>query len=120
MRYTSVLGWSSLAAVAVSLAMPAHAAETADADATPQAADKDIIIVTATRQAVDKQKVGVALTALTTEDLQLLAPRSLLDIQGSAPNVFIGSGTRCPAQSAIFIRGRAMPTWKRPRARRSA
>lgn len=105
MRYTSVLGWSSLAAVAVSLAMPAHAADSADADANPQAADKDIIIVTATRQAVDKQKVGVALTALTTEDLQLLAPRSLLDIQGSAPNVFIGSGTAAPAQSAIFIRG---------------
>ncbi len=104
MRYTNVLGWSSLAAVAVFLAVPAHAAE-ADADSTAQAADKDIIIVTATRQAADKQTVGVALTALTTEDLQLLAPRSLLDIQGSAPNVFIGSGTAAPAQSAIFIRG---------------
>ncbi|MFN5778105.1 MAG: TonB-dependent receptor plug domain-containing protein, partial [Novosphingobium sp.] len=105
MRYKNVLGWSSLAAVAVSLAMPAHAAEAADADNTPQAADKDIIIVTATRQAADKQTVGVALTALTVEDLELLAPRSLLDIQGSAPNVFIGSGTAAPAQSAIFIRG---------------
>ncbi len=105
MRYTNVLGWSSLAAVAVSLAMPAHAAEAADEGTNAQAADKDVIIVTATRQAADKQTVGVALTALTTEDLQLLAPRSLLDIQGSAPNVFIGSGTAAPAQSAIFIRG---------------
>ena len=108
MRYTRVLGWSSLAAVAVSLAMPAHAAEAADAadgGSAAEATGKDVIIVTATRQAADKQKVGVALTALTVEDLALLAPRSLLDIQGSAPNVFIGSGTAAPGQSAIFIRG---------------
>ncbi|WP_298171121.1 TonB-dependent receptor [Novosphingobium sp.] len=109
MRYTRVLGWSSLAAVAVSLAVPAHAADAAEAadqgGGAAEAAGKDVIIVTATRQAADKQKVGVALTALTVEDLALLAPRSLLDIQGSAPNVFIGSGTAAPGQSAIFIRG---------------
>lgn len=109
MRYTRALGWSSLAAVAVSLAMPAHAADAAEAadqgGSAAEASDKDLIIVTATRQAADKQKVGVALTALTVEDLALLAPRSLLDIQGSAPNVFIGSGTAAPGQSAIFIRG---------------
>jgi len=63
------------------------------------------IIVTATRQSVDKQKVGVSLTALTAEDLALLAPHTLLDIQGSAPNVFIGIATAAPGQSAIFIRG---------------
>lgn len=109
MRYTRVLGWSSLAAVAVSLTMPAHAADAAEAaDAagtSAEASGKDLIIVTATRQAADKQKVGVALTALTAEDIALLAPRSLLDIQGSAPNVFIGSGTAAPGQSAIYIRG---------------
>lgn len=109
MRYSRVPGWSSLAAVAVSLAVPAHAADAAEAadqgGTSAEAADKDTIIVTATRQAADKQKVGVALTALTVEDLALLAPRSLLDIQGSAPNVFIGSGTAAPGQSAIFIRG---------------
>lgn len=109
MRCTRVLGWSSIAAIAVSLAMPAHAAEVADAadqgGTSAEASGKDVIIVTATRQASDKQKVGVALTALTVEDLALLAPRSLLDIQGSAPNVFIGSGTAAPGQSAIFIRG---------------
>lgn len=109
MRYTRVLGWSSLAAVAVSLAMPAHAADAAEAadqgGTSAEASGKDVIIVTATRQAADKQKVGVALTALTAEDIALLAPRSLLDIQGSAPNVFIGSGTAAPGQSAIFIRG---------------
>lgn len=109
MRYTRVLGWSSVAAIAVSLAMPAHAADAADAAAeggtSAEASSKDVIIVTATRQAADKQKVGVALTAITAEDIALLAPRSLLDIQGTAPNVFIGSGTAAPGQSAIFIRG---------------
>lgn len=113
MRYSSVLGSrvlarSSLAAIAIALAMPAQAAEAqvgAEAASAPEPAGKDDIIVTATRQAADKQKVGVALTVLTSEDLALLAPRSLLDIQGSAPNVFIGSGTAAPGQSAIFIRG---------------
>lgn len=109
MRYTRVLGWSSLAAVAVSLAMPAHAAEAAAAadqgGGAAEAPGKDVIIVTATRQAADKQKVGVALTAITSEDIALLAPRTLQDLQGTAPNVFIGSGTAAPGQSAIFIRG---------------
>ncbi len=109
MRYTRVLGRSSLAAVAVSLAMPAHAAEAAAAadqgGGAAEAIGKDVIIVTATRQAADKQKVGVALTAITSEDIALLAPRTLQDLQGSAPNVFIGSGTAAPGQSAIFIRG---------------
>jgi iron complex outermembrane receptor protein len=87
--------------------MPALAEEApaGAAEAEAEAPGKDVIIVTATRQATDKQKVGVALTALTVEDLALLAPRSLLDLQGSAPNVFIGSGTAAPGQSAIFIRG---------------
>ncbi|MEI6643640.1 MAG: TonB-dependent receptor [Novosphingobium sp.] len=105
MRYTRVLGFTSIAAVAVALAVPAHAAEAADGGAAADAPGKDDIIVTATRQASDKQKVGVALTAITVEDLALLAPRTLQDIQGSAPNVFIGSGTAAPGQSAIFIRG---------------
>jgi iron complex outermembrane receptor protein len=105
MRYTRVLGFTSIAAVAVALAVPAHAAEAADGGAAADAPGKDDIIVTATRQASDKQKVGVALTAITAEDLALLAPRTLQDIQGSAPNVFIGSGTAAPGQSAIFIRG---------------
>ncbi|WP_295526163.1 TonB-dependent receptor [Novosphingobium sp. Chol11] len=113
MRYVNVLGSRvlvrcSLAAIAIALAIPAQAAEAevgAEAASAPESAGKDDIIVTATRQAADQQKVGVSLTALTSEDLALLAPRSLLDIQGSAPNVFIGSGTAAPGQSAIYIRG---------------
>ncbi len=90
---------ASMLAIVAAMAAPAAAAE-ADANATA-----DTIIVTATRQAVDKQKLGVSLTALTAEQLTALAPKSLLDLQGTAPNVFIGLGTAAPSQSAIFIRG---------------
>ena len=86
---------------------PALAQTATPAPATTAADERraDDIIVTATRQATDKQKVGVALTAITSEQLATLAPRTLQDLQGSAPNVFIGNGTAAPAQSAIFIRG---------------
>jgi len=65
----------------------------------------ETVTVTATRRATDKQKVGVSLTAVTEEQLKLQAPHTLQDLNGSAPNVFIGMGTAGPAQSAIFIRG---------------
>lgn len=97
----ALLGYCSFFAMTVGLAAPALA-ESADAGATNSA---DTIIVTATRQAVDKQKLGVSLTAITADDLELLAPHTLQDIQGAAPNVFIGIGTAAPGQSAIFIRG---------------
>ncbi len=111
MRCSRILALSSLAVVAVALVTPAYAAEAAEEAAAEAnaAADepdrKDVILVTATRQAKDKQKVGVALTAITGEDLIRLAPRTLQDLQGVAPNVFIGIGTAAPGQSAIFIRG---------------
>ena len=91
------------------VAVPACAADQQPAASQPaQAGDSTTIpdiIVTATRQSVDKQKLGVALTALTADQLAVLAPHTLQDIQGSAPNVFIGIATAAPGQSAIFIRG---------------
>ncbi len=97
----ALLSYGSVLAMAATLAMPAAAQQVAAASA----ASTDTIIVTATRQAVDKQKLGVSLTAITAEQLVTLAPHTLLDLQGSAPNVFIGIGTAAPGQSAIFIRG---------------
>ncbi len=97
------LRFGSALAIATALAAPAVAQQqlaAAEAGTAP-----DTIIVTATRQAVDKQKLGVSLTAITAEQLTTLAPKSLLDLQGIAPNVFIGIGTAAPSQSAIFIRG---------------
>ena len=103
----ALFGYCSLFAMTVGMAAPALAEEAAanDAAATNATPSVEAIIVTATRQAVDKQKLGVSLTALNADQLESLAPHTLQDIQGSAPNVFIGIGTAAPGQSAIFIRG---------------
>lgn len=101
----SFIGYCSFLALTVGLASPALADTEGAADTSTAANAADTIIVTATRQAVDKQKLGVSLTAITADDLELLAPHTLQDIQGAAPNVFIGIGTAAPGQSAIFMRG---------------
>lgn len=88
----------------VAFAAPAHAQDRKPLTPTAQSG-VDEIIVTATRQRVDKQKLGVSLTAISAEQLAALAPHTLQDLQGSAPNVFIGNATAAPGQSAIFIRG---------------
>lgn len=71
----------------------------------PKAGSIEEVTVTATRRDENQQKVGVSLTAITDADLKIQAPVTLQDLNGSAPNVFIGMGTAGPAQSAIFIRG---------------
>ena len=112
MRTSSRLLMSTILA-GIAITGPAHAqgttAPTHARDGKPLAPTAqpgvDEIIVTATRQRVDKQKLGVSLTAISAEQLATLAPHTLLDLQGSAPNVFIGIATAAPGQSAIFIRG---------------
>ncbi|MBI1250895.1 MAG: TonB-dependent receptor [Alphaproteobacteria bacterium] len=63
------------------------------------------IVVTATRREEGVQRVPVAVTAITSEQIEELAPRTLQDLSGSAPNLFIGMNTAGPGASAIFIRG---------------
>ena len=98
----SALGFGLGAVPALAADQPAAASQPTPASDAPATTD---IIVTATRQSVDKQKVGVSLTALTADQLAVLAPHTLQDLQGAAPNVLIGIGTAAPGQSAIFIRG---------------
>jgi iron complex outermembrane receptor protein len=96
----------ALASASTALAQEAPPQANPQADsADPAAPPPGTIIVTATRIATDKQKLGVSLTAITGEQLKTLAPHTLQDLQGTAPNVFIGVGTAAPGQSAIFIRG---------------
>ena len=104
----ALLGVGSIVAITIGLATPAMAQLAPAAENGSDSTESDAnntIIVTATRQAVDKQKLGVSLTAITSEQLAVLAPHTLQDLQGSAPNVFIGIATAAPGQSAIFIRG---------------
>ena len=100
---TAALATVSFAAL-MAFSAPA-AAQTQVAAVSGSSDQVELVTVTATRRAVDQQKVGVSLTAVTQEQLANLAPHTLQDLNGAAPNVFIGMGTAGPAQSAIFIRG---------------
>lgn len=63
------------------------------------------ILVTSRREAESLQDVPVAVTAFTGRDLERIAPRTLKDLDGLSPNVFIGQQTAGPSMGAIFIRG---------------
>lgn len=96
-------GASALAVVMSAGAMlvsggPAYAQETTTTSS-------DEVIVTATRRDEKLQDIPVAVTALTSEQIEELAPRTLQDLSGAAPNLFIGMNTAGPGASAIFIRG---------------
>ena len=93
---TVALGASALGGVAST----AHAQ-----GAAPGAQPTSEVVVTATRRALAAEKVGVSLTVIGAADLKVLAPSRLEDLQGAAPNVFIGEEVGAPNQSLIFIRG---------------
>ena len=96
--YLKPLFFGSASAIALLVAsVPVHAAD--------QSGGIETVTVTAERRAEDPQKIGVSLTALGQDQLKALTPHTLQDLNGAAPNVFIGMGTAGPAQSAIFIRG---------------
>jgi outer membrane receptor protein involved in Fe transport len=63
------------------------------------------ILVTSRRVSESIQDVPVAVTAFTERELDRVAPRTLKDLDGLSPNVFIGQQTAGPSMGAIFIRG---------------
>ena len=63
------------------------------------------VVVTARRSEEKLQDVPIAVTAVTTAQIEALKPRTLLDFAGEAPNVLIGLNTAGSGASAIFIRG---------------
>ena len=63
------------------------------------------VLVTSRRVSESIQDVPVAVTAFTDRDLGRIAPRTLKDLDGLSPNVFIGQQTAGPSMGAIFIRG---------------
>ncbi|AUW58554.1 hypothetical protein C1T17_11035 [Sphingobium sp. SCG-1] len=82
---------------------------TSAAHAQTQSADPalDEIIVTAERRSGDLQDTPVAVTAITSEDLQARGVQSVRGLEGLVPSLSIGSQTNGPgANSATFwIRG---------------
>jgi iron complex outermembrane receptor protein len=80
--------------------------QVAQADQAKTASQQiETVTVTATRTAKDIQKVSVAVSAITAKQLEDQAPRTIQDLNGDVPNVFIGMNTAGPGASAIFIRG---------------
>jgi iron complex outermembrane receptor protein len=63
------------------------------------------VVVTARRTSENLQQVPIAVTAVTTAQIEALKPRTLLDFAGEAPNVIIGLNTAGSGASAIFVRG---------------
>jgi len=63
------------------------------------------IIVRTRKRDESLQDVPVAVTAFPTETIERIAPSTLRDFDGLAPNVFIGMNTAGPSASAIYIRG---------------
>ena len=63
------------------------------------------IIVRTRKRDESLQDVPVAVTAFPAETIERLAPSTLRDFDGLAPNVFIGMNTAGPSASAIYIRG---------------
>lgn len=63
------------------------------------------IVVTSRKTDESLQDVPLSVSAFTAQDIERMAPRSLRDIDGYAPNVHISRQTAGPGMGAIFIRG---------------
>ena len=63
------------------------------------------MVVTSRRTEEKIQDVPIAVTAFNAEIIAQVAPRTLRDFDGLAPNVRIGMNTAGPSAGAIFIRG---------------
>ncbi len=71
----------------------------------PASAQIDEIIVTARKREESIQDVPISVTAFSTEQIEQINPRTLQDLDGFAPNVFVGQQTAIPGGGAIYIRG---------------
>lgn len=99
-RTRLLAGVAACLAPAFCLVSAANAQETQGADSQSQ-----VIIVESTRVAANVQDVPIAVTAITAEQIADLAPRTLQDLDGLAPNLFIGMNTAAPGGGAIYMRG---------------
>ncbi len=70
----------------------------------PAVAQIDEIIVTARKREESLQSVPLSVTAFSTEQISQINPRSIQDLDGFSPNVFIGQQTAVPGGGAIYIR----------------
>jgi len=92
MSYTRIFTFASAAALSLAMAAPSFA-------------QIDEIVVTAQRRVESAQDVPVALTVLTTDDLETKQIDDTLDLQAFVPNLNLGTNTGTANAARIFLRG---------------
>ncbi len=70
----------------------------------PSPSSDEITVYTRKREEA-LQDVPVSVSALTEATIQQVAPTTLRDLDGLAPNLFVGKTTGGPGMGAIYIRG---------------
>ncbi len=103
MRFARLLMASYACAFVVGAPANALAATAVEQD-KPKAGIEEIV-VTSRREEEQIQDVPVSVSAYTKQDLQRIAPYTLVDMDGLMPNVSIAQQTAGPSMGAIFIRG---------------
>jgi iron complex outermembrane receptor protein len=108
MRFSKLLvsmAPSACAFVAGAMAFAFAADSNAAEPQQTSAAVVEEIIVTSRREEEQIQDVPVSVSAFTQQDIQRIAPRTLVDFDNLMPNVSVGQQTAGPSMGAIFIRG---------------
>jgi iron complex outermembrane recepter protein len=95
----AALGLAALVPLAAVFAQSAPGPAVADSDKL------ETVVVTARRRAENLQEVPVAITAVTAEQLQISAVRTLEDLTGFAPNIKINAGRATNSTINAYIRG---------------
>lgn len=63
------------------------------------------VIVNARRVSESAQDVPIAITAFSETELEVMAPRTMRDFDGTVPNLYLGMNAAAASGGAIFIRG---------------
>lgn len=108
----NIVTGASLGALAIAIASPAAAQDTAGPGVTPAAEERQggvgTIIVTAQRRSEDLQDVPISVSAIGEEQLDELNIDTFEDYLDQIPSVTAGGNG--PGQSTIYIRGLASTT----------
>ena len=102
MRLNSVCSLASVSTFLCSIVLTPFAIP---ALAQQSSAVLEEIIVNARRISESAQDVPVAITAFSEAEIDMMAPRTLRDFDGTVPNLFLGMNAASASGGAIFIRG---------------
>ncbi len=87
------------------LAIGASPAFAQDNDRAAAQEDDGVILVTANKREQDIQETPVAITAVTSETVELLGISETTDLEAIAPNVSVSGGTTNSTAAVVTIRG---------------